>query len=148
MATDASPRAVEAAVGPSKTGVAFDIGALELVHKFVEHLGAEQASDAEPDGTSARRAVDWEAVAGAVGGSPCLEIAIGRAIVVAARLIRDPSSSLEALEESSSSTTEDPFFAFSLADVVPDFGDDRYRSRVARRIAGMIGMRPTSAVHD
>jgi hypothetical protein len=40
--------------------------------------------------------------------------------------------------------TEDPFFAFSMADVIPDFGDEsRYRTRVARKMTRMFGTRST-----
>ena len=36
--------------------------------------------------------------------------------------------------------TEDPFVAFSVAEAVPDFGDQsRYRSRVTRKVARNFG---------
>jgi hypothetical protein len=40
----------------------------------------------------------------------------------------------------SSTQAEDPFFAFSLADVVPDFGDEsRYRTRMAKKMTRIFG---------
>jgi hypothetical protein len=121
-----------------------DIGAFELVRKFVEHLIAEQAARAGRDG---RVAFDWDALTTSVADSISLEIAIGRAVASADRLVRERSSECIVVEADPSSTIEAPFFAFTQDDAVPDFGDDRYRSRFARRVANIIGVRPTPATH-
>ena len=40
----------------------------------------------------------------------------------------------------------DPFFAFSVADVTPDFGDDsRYRRRAVRKLARILASRNLAA---
>ena len=124
-----------------------DIGAFELVRKFVEHLIAEQAASAGRDGSSARLEFDWDALTTSVADSISLEIAIGRAVAAADRLVRERSSECIVVEADPSSTIEAPFFAFTQDDAVPDFGDDRYRSRFARRVANIIGVRPTSVTH-
>jgi hypothetical protein len=144
---DASECAYGTTPRSSTAGKAFDIGGFEVVRKFVEHLAAEHAKDGD-DRSSAGREVDWDALVGSLGGSTSLETAIGRAIVVADRLIREPSCDGAEFDVFPVSTLEDPFFDFSMADVVPDFGPDRYRSRVARRVANMIGKHPPAVVRD
>jgi hypothetical protein len=145
MTVDNSPLAEHEAQRSSTVAGAFDMGGFEIARKFVQHLVAEHAGDAGKCGSSARRAVGWEPLAISVRDLPSLEAAIGRVVVVADRLSREASSHLE-VESWKSSTIEDPFFTFSLADVVPDFGPDRYRSRVARRFASMIGRRQAAGL--
>lgn len=139
----ASPRHAKAPERLAPEGGKFDIGTFDLACKFVEHLFAEQSKGAVPDGSSVGAAVDWEILAASAADAPSHEVALGRAIVAADRLARGCSSHVEVIEAapSPSSTTDEPFFAFTLTDVEPDFGDDRYRSRVGRRIASVIGAR-------
>jgi hypothetical protein len=126
--------------GTSTTVVdTFDIGRFELLRKFVDHLITEQTARAGRDASSARRAFDWDALTTSVADSTSLEIAIGRAVASADRLVRELSGECKVVKSDSSSTTEAPFFAFTQDDAVPDFGDDRYRSRFARRVANIIG---------
>jgi len=122
----------------------FDIESLDLVRKFVEHVVAKNASVEVGNGRAYRRAINWAAVEASVADSSSFEQAIGRAVVIADQMCRgvfdDPHPDIA----SSSLKTEDLFFGFSLADVVPDFGDEsRYRTRVARRVARIFGIRRT-----
>ena len=71
--------------------------------------------------------------------SSTLEQAIGRAVVVADQMSRGVLDDTQP-GDSPSLKPEDPFFAFSVADVIPDFGDQsRYRTRVARRVTRIFG---------
>lgn len=137
----------------------FDIGSIELVREFMEHMVAKNTSQALGNGRSTRYAIDWGAVEASIAGSRTLEQAIGRAVVLADQVSRrvcnatesgdSPSLSADSLSANSLGadqlSAEDPFFAFSLADVVPDFGDEsRYRTRVVRRMAKVFGTRSTA----
>jgi hypothetical protein len=128
---------------PQRSGstvAVFDIGSVELVREFMEHVVAKNTSPALGDGRSTRYAIDWGAVEASVAGSHTLEQAIGRAIVVADQVSRSVFDAIESVGSPSSMHADDPFFAFSLADVVPDFGDEsRYRTRVARRMSRIFG---------
>jgi hypothetical protein len=120
-----------------------DIGDFGIVRSFVEHLVAKQALE-EPDNRSSRRQPpNWETLVAAVADSRTLEQAIGRAVVIADRLVRGLVDEFDSDEVARPLATDDSFFAFTMADVVPDFGDSRYRARVSRRVAGIIGIRST-----
>jgi hypothetical protein len=108
-------------------------GSFDLLCRFVEHLMVTNGAETcQSESTTAR--VDWELIRASVAGSPSVEHAIGRAAVIADRMIRgalENATALIALPE----PNEDPFFAFSVADAVPDFGDNsRYREWVIRRV--------------
>jgi hypothetical protein len=146
----------------------FEVGSFDMVRNFVEH-GLKATTPSSNSGRS-RFAINWSAVEASVADAPTLELAIGRAVVVADQMARglfdgppDPDRatadeegavasqrSLTVLstrkDEGPSQVAEDPFFAFSIADVVPDFGDDsRYRLRVARKVARILGIRRAAA---
>ena len=123
----------------------FDVGSFDLVRKFVEQVVAKNTSGAMlGNGRSFGNAIDWEAVEASVADSRSFEQAIGRAVVLADQMCRGVFDDAHAGRSSSSLKTEDPFFAFSLVDVVPDFGDEsRYRTRLARRVARIFGIRRT-----
>ncbi len=140
ITSDPFIRSEEALPGGSASAIVpFNVGSFDLVRKFVEHMVAENAS-ALGDGRSSRNAIDWERVEASVADSTSFEQAIGRAVVIADEMCRGVFDDPRLGDASSPLRTEEPFFAFSLADVVPDFGDEsRYRTRVARRVARILG---------
>ncbi len=142
---DSSFQSEEALPGGSAPAIdSFDIGSFDLVRKFVEHVVAKNASTVLGNGRSSRNAVDWDAVQASVADSRSFEQAIGRAVVIADQMCRGVFDVTQAGDAPSSLEDEDPFFAFSMADVVPDFGDEcRYRTRVARKVARIFGTRLT-----
>jgi hypothetical protein len=130
----------------------------DLVRAFVEHV-IDEERDATGDVLAPTQTVDWDAVRAAVADTRTLEHAAGRAVVLALstpRTATDAATCRKVVEEIEASATwdvriDDPFFAFSVADVDPDFGDEsRYRSKVARRVARAMGMgrRPGEPVDD
>jgi hypothetical protein len=127
---------------PSANGFV-DIGAFELVRRFVEHVAAKNVPGEAGDGRLGRVAVDWETVAASVADSRSLEHAIGRAVVVADQMARGVFDDSPVGDAPSLPDLDEPFFAFTMADVVPDFGDDSYRTRVARMVARIIRIRRT-----
>jgi hypothetical protein len=139
----ASDGSIGAEATPKRSAAAnqsYDIGAFDLVRGFVEHLVAGNAPGGPGNGRSSGKAVDWETLAASVANSRSLEHAIGRAVVVADQLARGVVEGVQLRDSRTPAPkTDDPFFAFTMADVVPDFGDSRYRSRVARRVGGIIG---------
>jgi hypothetical protein len=118
----------------------FDIGSFDLVRKFVEHVLSQNTSTVLGNGRSFRPVIDWVAVEASVADSRSCEQAIGRAVVIADQMCRGRFDDNHLGDAPTSPNREEPFFAFSLADVVPDFGDEsRYRSRVARRVTRVFG---------
>ncbi len=133
-------------------------GAFDLVRRFVEQRTGALGAFGEDQLTS--DLIDWEALEAAAAGARSLEQAVGRALLLALSengpVPKDPgrleSPRPHTLESGDcagwSVKTDDPFFSFSVADIVPDFGDEsRYRSKVARRMARVIGIgkRPDEA---
>jgi len=147
VASDASFHTEEALPGGSASAIeTFDIGSFGLVRTFVEHVVAKNASAALGNGRSARHAIDWEAVEASVADSRTLEQAIGRAVVIADQMCRGVFDITRLGDAPSRLKAEVPFFTFSMADVVPDFGDEsRYRTRMARKAARIFGTRRTVA---
>jgi hypothetical protein len=108
------------------------------VRRFLEHVVAKNALAALGNGRSAPQAIDWSAVAASVADSSTLEQAVGRAVVIADQMSRGVLDDTQTGDSPSSLKPEDPFFAFSVADVIPDFGDEsRYRTRMARRVTNI-----------
>lgn len=142
---DASFHSEEALPGGSASAIeTFDIGSFGLVRKFVEHVVAKNASAMVGNGRSARHAIDWEAVEASVADSRTLEQAIGRAVVIADQMCRGVFDITRLGDAPSPLKAEVPFFTFSMADVVPDFGDEsRYRTRIARKAGRIFGTRRT-----
>jgi hypothetical protein len=139
----ARPDTAKAHERSSRVGDFIDIGEFGMVRSFVDHLVAKQALE-EPDNRSSRRQPpNWETLVAAVADSRTLEQAIGRAVVIADRLARGLVDEFDWDEVGTPRAIDDSFFAFTMADVVPDFGDSRYRARVSRRVAGIIGIRST-----
>ncbi len=123
----------------------FNIGSFDLVRNFVEHVVAKNASASLGHDRSFRGAIDWEAVEARVADSSSFEQAIGRAVVIAVQMCRAVFDDTHPGDTSSSPKSEEPFFAFSMIDAVPDFGDEsRYRTRVAKRVARIFGIRRTA----
>jgi hypothetical protein len=123
----------------------FDISSFDLVHNFVEHLVAKNASQALEINRSSRPTIDWETVEASVADSCSFEQAIGRAVVIADQMSRGVFGDTQFGDAPPS--VEDPFFPFSVADVIPDFGDEsRYRTRVARKVGRIFGTQRSVAV--
>lgn len=133
----------------------------DLVRDFVTHLAAAHADVPGVD-RRGHEAIDWEALVTSVAGIRPIERAIGRAVVIATRKCGGvfEDDDLRVAETSSMSTEdhsvafgddgtsatiheEEPFFSFSVADAIPDFGDESHRSRIAKRVAGVLGTRWT-----
>ena len=90
--------------------------------------------------------IDWAEVEASTSDCQTLEQAIGRAVVVADRMSRGAFSRAQPTNFSSAYDANDPFFAFSVADVTPDFGDDsRYRRRAVRKLARILASRNLAA---
>jgi hypothetical protein len=110
------------------------------VREFVELMAAKNAPIPSEPHPSPAHAIDWDAVEASVANIGTLEAAIGRAIVLADQMSRGSFPADLATSVLPPLGAEDPFFAFSMADVVPDFGDEsRYRNRVVRRVARIFG---------
>jgi hypothetical protein len=129
---------------PSANGPAdidFMDPSFELVRCFVKHLAHGSESDALPSGLCSPPRFEWEDLRTAIAGSHSIEHAIGRAVVIADRMSRGASGDPDPRETQSGTEPKDhPFFGFSVADAVPDFGDrSRYRTRAARRLTEVFG---------
>jgi hypothetical protein len=125
----------------------FDIGSFGLVRGFVEHLAAKNASESLESYRSSLRSIDWETVESSVAYSRSFEQAIGRAVVIADQMSRGVFGDTPLAE--APPAAENPFFRFSVADVVPDFGDEsRYRTRVARKLGRIFGARRAVVARD
>jgi hypothetical protein len=130
------------AQGPSFSGDASSsltstaLGSFDLVRKFLEHLMDEDAA-------ATHDAIDWAAVEASTSDCRTLEQAVGRAVVVADQMSRGVFVGVQCAQLWPAYDANDPFFAFSVSDVAPDFGDEsRYRQRVVRRFAGLLGVAP------
>jgi hypothetical protein len=127
----------------------FDIGSFELVRRFVEHVVAKNAFESPGKERTLRSAIDWEVVEASVADTNSLEQAIGRAVVIADQMCRGAFEHSHLDAGPWSIQTEDAFFGFSVADVAPDFGDgSRYRTRMARSMARIFGIRRTLAMTE
>jgi hypothetical protein len=125
----------------------FAIGSFGLVRQFVEHLAARNASESLESYRSSLRTIHWETVESSVADSRSFEQAIGRAVVVADQMSRGVFGDVQLAE--APPAAENPFFPFSVADVVPDFGDEsRYRTRVARKLGRIFGARRSVVARD
>lgn len=143
------PRVGESFPRRSASAVAaFDIESFGLVRMFVEHVVAKNASAPLGNDGSAGHEIDWGAVEASVADSRTIEQAIGRAVVIADQMSRGYFDGSQPGDPPLSPKVEDPFFAFSMADVVPDFGDgSRYRTRVTRKVSRIFGARRAVATN-
>lgn len=127
-------------------------GAFDLVRRFVEQR-VDSGGGALLEDQLTSDLIDWEAVEAAAAPAHSLEQAVGHALLLALSKNRPVSKDPGRFEAPRPHTlesgdcpgwsvkTDDPFFSFSVADIVPDFGDEsRYRSKVARRMARVIGI--------
>lgn len=120
----------------------YDIGSFELMRSFVEHVVTQNERARLGNRQGARPIVDWAAVDASVADARTLEQAIGRVVVLADRISRGVLDDARPGESPSSLKAEEPFFAFSMAGVTPDFGDEsRYRTRLARRMTQVLPTR-------
>ena len=120
----------------------------ELFRRFVQHIVASNTSEAIEEGGGSRTSINWVALRDAVAHSDSIEQAIGRAVVIADRMSRGALKDHDMSVMPSSVSYDDPFFAFSVADAIPDFGDQsRYRTRVTSKVARFLGTRRTVAHH-
>jgi hypothetical protein len=118
------------------------VGSYDLVRKFLQHVVVENVARASACDESVQHEIDWAAVEASTRDCQTLEQAIGRAVVVADQMSRGVSDGMQSADFWPCYDANDPFFAFSVADVAPDFGDEsRYRKRVAKKVAGILGTR-------
>lgn len=90
----------------------------------------------------AQHEIDWTMVEASTSDCQTLEEAIGRAVVVAHQMSRGVFDDIQRADSWPPYDPNDPFFAFSVADVAADFGDEsRYRERVVKKVAGILGTR-------
>jgi hypothetical protein len=133
--TDQSRIPEEPASATSSTAT----GSFDLVRKFLEHLVVENAAGVHGRDGSAQYEIDWAAVEASTSDCQTLEEAIGRAVVVADQMSRGVFDGIQCGDLWPSYDANDPFFAFSVADVAPDFGDEsRYRRRAVRKLARIL----------
>lgn len=117
----------------------FDVGSFDLLRKFVEHIVDRNASGALENNQSPFT-IDWETIEASVADSCSFQQAVGRAVVIADQMSRGMSGDIEFGD--APPDAEATFFPFSVADVVPDFGDEsRYRTRVARKMGKIFAAR-------
>lgn len=84
-----SDRAYTTGTGDTST---FSIRSFDVVRTFVEALTAKNAAPAPEHEVSVSRWIDWDAIEASVADSASLEHAIGRAVVMADQMSRDPLS--------------------------------------------------------
>ena len=129
-------RAPTTADGPASMLVP-TIGSLyerfELFRQFLDHMVAVNASEAIKGGFEPRP-VDWDLFRGTVADTHSVEAALGRAATIADRITRGAPDDTHVIPiDPSAGLTDQTFFAFSVADALPDFGDgSRYRTRVKK----------------
>jgi hypothetical protein len=113
----------------------------EMVRDFIEHLEDPHGKSRYRNDRSKAARVDWAVIQAAVAGSHSIEQAIGRALVIADRMCREIPGETDLGETPVATELKaNAFFGFSVADAVPDFGDEsRYRTRMARRLTGVFG---------
>lgn len=136
VAVDESFRSEEyAAYRPPSVFDSIELELLDFVRSFVTHLMATN-SGADETHDRSQRPIDWELIRRTVADSCSVEHAIGRAVVIADQMSRGVYDNTSEEVDWSDTLAEDPFFAFSVAEAVPDFGDQRrYRTRVTRTVA-------------
>jgi hypothetical protein len=117
----------------------FDISAFSLVRNFVEQVIATGGPASSVDVYARTAVIDWDVLGNSVARSASFEQAIGRAVLIADQMSRGVFQD-ESPEVSPSSLQDaEPFFAFSVGNAIPDFGDEsRYRTRVARKMGGVL----------
>jgi hypothetical protein len=116
----------------------FDIGSFEMLRGFVEQVVAQNQLARVGNGQGAPHLIDWSAVEGSVSEARSLELAIGRAVVLADQMSRDLPDVAQPAPPPPLGT-EEHFFAFSVAGVAPDFGDEsRYRAMVEKMVAKVL----------
>jgi hypothetical protein len=118
----------------------FDISAFSLVRNFVEQVVVTGGGASSVDVCSRAALIDWDVVGNSVARSASFEQAIGRAILIADQMSRGVFQDESPPEVFPSSLQDsEPFFAFSVGNAIPDFGDEsRYRTRMARRMGGVL----------
>jgi hypothetical protein len=115
-------------------------GSFEILEEFVEHLAETGVSRAPVDDHGRTPTIEWDLAVEAIEDCASMEQAIGRALVVADQMNREVVTG-ESVSPSPVQD-EDPFFSFSVADSLPDFGDhSRYRSKLAKKVGRMIRTR-------
>lgn len=132
-------------------------GTLEILEQFFQHLAVTNASRGSADERGPLPSLQWGSAMKAISDSRSIEQAIGRAVVIADQLHPkagtrhedrerpvDTRSGRRSFDHSQNTTSlvsqdGDPFFSFSVADSLPDFGDEsRYRTRLANKVGRML----------
>jgi hypothetical protein len=114
--------------------------AIMMARELVTAYQAEwaQSLQTDPRGSSGRSPIDWAAVRDAVAGASSLELAVGRAVVLAAKSARGDLVGQPLGGVALDPALAHPFFSFNVSDVVPDFGDHRPRTRFNRRVTRIL----------
>lgn len=125
----------------------FDFDAFGLVREFVEKVVVPGAAASLGEEHAHAHVIDWDVVRASVANSSSFEQAIGRAVVVADQMSRGIFAHDSEGVPFASPDDAEPFFAFSVGNAIPDFGDEsRYRTKVARRMGGILKRRKSVAV--
>jgi hypothetical protein len=114
--------------------------AVSLAKAFVTAhcAGGAGACHVEPGGPSAQPTIDWAAIRHGVAAAASLERAVGRAVVLAARSARGQDVGEPAGVMTLDPALVEPFFAFSVSEVVPDFGDHRPRTWLSHKVTRIL----------
>jgi hypothetical protein len=111
----------------------------EFLERFFDHLAETNASRPREANESPSPAVEWGVAAEAIADSTSVEQAIGRTLVIANQMNREMPVDESGSLRSSDAQDEAPFFAFSVADSLPDFGDQsRYRTKFAKKVGRVL----------
>lgn len=111
----------------------------EVFRDFVEHVVNTKISDAPGKSPRVLRPLVREVIRTAVADAESIEQALGRAVVFADRMNREDI--VKVIDGASEPVIKDneAFFAFSVADALPDFGDQsRYRTRLTKKVTRML----------
>ena len=111
----------------------------EFFRDFVEHVVRTNLSDALEKSPRGLRPLIREVIRAAVADTDSIEQALGRAVVFADRINREDI--VNVIDSPSEPVFKDneAFFAFSVADALPDFGDQsRYRTRLTKKVTRML----------
>jgi hypothetical protein len=113
-------------------------GAFEVFREFVEHIVIRNDLERPEQVRNCLRTFEWRAIHCAVADTSSLEQALGRAVVFAGRMHQKPIADTSGDMSQRVFSDDEPFFAFSVANALPDFGDQsRYRTRVTKRVVGL-----------
>jgi hypothetical protein len=117
----------------------------EFLETFIQNQAVTNAARQPEGDRDSPPAIEWELVTEAIGGAHSVEQAIGRVVVIVDQINRGARLNRDVLDDQGQCLAsppvrdDDPFFAFSVIDSLPDFGDQsRYRTRLAKKVGRML----------